>query len=63
MAVGALNAERARELLHQRDDFLGRNDRSEKKREAELKLILSGNFKGWNVAENLIAEKNLAGVS
>ncbi len=44
-----------------RDDFLGRNDRSEKKREAELKLILSSNFKGWNVAENLIAEKNLAG--
>jgi hypothetical protein len=42
-------------------DFLGRNDRSEKKREVELKLILSSNFKGWNVAENLIAEKNIAG--
>ena len=27
----------------------------------ELKLILSSNFKGWNVAENMIAEKNIAG--
>jgi hypothetical protein len=44
-----------------RDDFLSRNDRSEKEREAELKLILSSNFKGWNVSENFIAEKNLAG--
>jgi hypothetical protein len=42
-----------------RADFLGRNDRSEKKREAEFKLILSSNFKGWNVSENIIAEKNL----
>lgn len=42
-------------------DFLGRNDRREKKREVELKLILSSNFKGWNVAENMIAEKNIAG--
>ena len=42
-------------------DFLGRNDRSEKKREVELKLILSSNFKGWNLAENMIAEKNIAG--
>lgn len=42
-----------------RENFLGRTDRSEKKREAELKLILSSNFKGWNVSENLIAEKNL----
>jgi hypothetical protein len=42
-------------------DFLDRNDRSEKKREVELKLILSSNFKGWNLAENLIAEKNIAG--
>jgi hypothetical protein len=42
-------------------DFFTRNDRSEKKREAELKLILSSNFKGWNVSENFIAEKNLAG--
>ena len=44
-----------------RDGFLERNDRHEKKREAELKLILSSNLKGWNVSENLIAEKNLAG--
>ncbi len=43
-----------------RADFLSRNDRSEKKREAEFKLILSSNFKGWNVSENIIAEKNLA---
>jgi hypothetical protein len=42
-----------------RGDFLTRNDRREKVREAELKLILSSNFKGWNVSENLIAEKNL----
>src|ERR1051326_110868 len=42
-------------------DFVGRNDRSEKEREVELKLILSSNFKGWNVAENMIAEKNIAG--
>ena len=40
-------------------DALDRNDRSEKKREAELKLIFSSNFKGWNLAENFIAEKNL----
>lgn len=44
-----------------RADFLARNNRSEKKREAELKLILSSNFKGWNISENMIAEKNLAG--
>src|SRR5882757_3673856 len=36
-----------------------RNDRSEKKREMELKLIGSSNVKGWNVSENFIAEKNL----
>jgi len=41
-------------------DFLERNDRSERKREAELKLILSSNVKGWNIAENIIAEKNLS---
>ncbi|HZQ97099.1 MAG TPA: hypothetical protein VFA67_18960 [Candidatus Sulfotelmatobacter sp.] len=40
-------------------DFLPRNSRAEKKREVELKLILSSNFKGWNVAENFTAEKNL----
>lgn len=43
-----------------RADFLSRNDRSEREREAELKLILSSNFKGWNVSENFIAEKNLS---
>jgi hypothetical protein len=42
-------------------DFLDRNNRHEKKREVELKLILSSNFKGWNVAENFTSEKNLAG--
>ncbi|MCU1283681.1 MAG: hypothetical protein JWO13_31 [Acidobacteriales bacterium] len=36
-----------------------RNDRSEKKREIELKLIGSSNVKGWNISENFIAEKNL----
>jgi hypothetical protein len=40
-------------------DFITRNDRSEKEREAELKLILSSNFQGWNISENIIAEKNL----
>jgi hypothetical protein len=35
--------------------------RHEKKREVEAKLILSSNHKGWNVAGNLIAEKNLSG--
>jgi hypothetical protein len=34
--------------------------RLERKREIEAKLILSSNFKGWNVAEDFIAEKNLA---
>ncbi len=42
------------------DDFLGRNDRSEKEREVELKLILGSNFKGWNISENFISEKNLS---
>jgi hypothetical protein len=36
-----------------------RNDRSEKKREMELRLIGSSNLKGWNISENFIAEKNL----
>ncbi len=45
-----------------KEDFLQRNSRAEKKREAELKLILSSNFKGWNVSENMIAEKNLSGL-
>ena len=43
-----------------REDFLTRNDRSERKREMELKLILSSNLRGWNISENFIAEKNLA---
>ena len=42
-------------------DFLDSNDRSEKEGEVELKLILGSNFKGWNVSENVIAEKNIAG--
>jgi hypothetical protein len=45
-----------------KDDLVGRNDesRQEKKRELEAKLILSSYFKGWTVAENFIAEKNVA---
>ncbi|HXE74272.1 MAG TPA: hypothetical protein VNN18_01370 [Candidatus Xenobia bacterium] len=35
--------------------------RHEREREIELKLILSSNFKGWNLSENFIAAKNLAG--
>ena len=31
--------------------------RLERKREVETKLILSSNFHGWNVSENMIAEK------
>jgi hypothetical protein len=34
--------------------------RRERKREIELKLILSSNFKGWNISENIVAEKNLS---
>ena len=33
--------------------------RLEKKRELEAKLILGSYFKGWTIAENLIAEKNI----
>jgi hypothetical protein len=33
--------------------------RSETERSLELKLILSSNAKGWNIAENFIAEKDL----
>lgn len=36
--------------------------RAEKQREVEAKLILSSNYKGWNVSENFISEKNLANV-
>lgn len=35
--------------------------RRERLREIETKLILSSNFKGWNLAENIIGEKNLGG--
>jgi hypothetical protein len=44
------------------DDLAVRNAeaRAERKREVEGKLILSSNYKGWNVSENFIAEKNLA---
>jgi hypothetical protein len=43
-------------------DFVDSNAvaRRDKHRELELKLILSSNFKGWNVSENIIAEKNLS---
>ena len=33
--------------------------RSEKKREIEAKLILSSYYRGWTIAENFIAEKNI----
>ena len=33
---------------------------AEKEREIELKLILGSNFRGWNISENILAEKNLA---
>ena len=32
-----------------------------KKRELESKLILGSNYRGWNISENFIAEKNLTG--
>jgi len=45
-----------------KEDFAEPNGvaRADKEREMELKLILSSNFKGWNVSENIITEKNLA---
>ncbi|ABF43000.1 hypothetical protein Acid345_4000 [Candidatus Koribacter versatilis Ellin345] len=42
------------------DDVTERTDRSERKHELETKLILSSNFKGWNLSENLIMTKNLS---
>jgi hypothetical protein len=44
-----------------RDDLTmpGSDARLEKKREIEAKLILSSYFKGWTIAENFIAEKNV----
>ena len=43
-------------------DLTGRNaeNRQEKKREIEAKLILSSHVRGWTIAENFIAEKNLS---
>lgn len=35
--------------------------RPDVEREVELKLILGSNFRGWNLSENFIFEKNLAG--
>lgn len=35
--------------------------RQNKQREIETKLILGSNVRGWNISENIIAEKNLAG--
>jgi hypothetical protein len=32
---------------------------SEKEHEVEAKLILSSNYRGWNISENFISEKNL----
>jgi len=42
-----------------RADFLVVTTPGEETR-AEFKLILSSNFKGWNISENFLAEKNLA---
>ena len=44
-----------------RDDISAANaeTRTERKREFEAKLILSSHFRGWTVAENFIAEKNI----
>jgi hypothetical protein len=43
-------------------DFADPNSESrlDKEREIETKLILGSNFRGWNISENIIAEKNLA---
>jgi hypothetical protein len=43
------------------EDLTDPNDeaRREKKREIEAKLILSSHLKGWTIAENFIAEKNI----
>lgn len=37
-----------------------RETRRQRKREIELKLILSSNTRGWNFSENIITEKNLS---
>ena len=43
------------------EDLSGSNDvdRQEKEREIEAKLILSSHVRGWTIAENFIAEKNV----
>ncbi len=43
-------------------DFAQSNDlaRHDVEREIETKLILGSNFRGWNLSENIVAEKNLA---
>jgi hypothetical protein len=43
-------------------DFVDPNwlARQDKAREIETKLILGSNFRGWNLSENIIAEKNLS---
>lgn len=45
-----------------KDDLAEPNDaaRLEKNREIEAKLILGSYYKGWTIAENIVAEKNLA---
>ncbi|MFZ0285451.1 MAG: hypothetical protein WAL32_09490 [Terriglobales bacterium] len=45
-------------------DFLEPNwlAREDKEREIETKLILGSNYHGWNISENIIAEKNLSNV-
>lgn len=44
-------------------DFADSNGiaRKDVEREMELKLILGSNVRGWNISENIIAEKNLGG--
>jgi hypothetical protein len=44
-------------------DFADPNSiaRKDKAREIEAKLILGSNVRGWNISENIIAEKNLGG--
>ncbi len=45
-----------------KDDLVDANSvaRQDKEREIETKLILGSNFRGWNISENIIAEKNLS---
>lgn len=64
------NLNEADKTLKEVVGFDSNNDFSEpngelhkRKREIETKLILSSNRRGWNIAENFIAEKNLTGGS